>query len=316
MTATTSLSNIMQTTETATDIGAPIYFDLETRPHQERTRDWIPPYPPFTQPPPFDPENLIEKHPWSQPGAVCDPKKLPMIPPSAVAKLLGVKVGNLKDELKIWAKVLDQAKEDIEVQANALDKWEQGGEAHEAAFFNKAALSPRTAEVFMLQYAKADEEIVILEGEETDILREFFNLVHDQANQFFVNWTGGSNKSNWDLNMLYRRGIDLDLLLPNDIRPMSWGGTTSRFMDLTPRLLGHGDWNSFCSLEDAAKELHIPVTPGPVTGENCWRYYGGVATAADGCLELEPARQRELSIEYGKQDVRLLRRIYQRLCDI
>ncbi len=303
----------MNTTETEPAApGTPVFFDLETKPDQERTRSWTPEYPPFEQPPPFDPDALLDRYDW--PGAKSDaaPAKLP----SEMAKELGVKIGNLKDEDKIWAKLQGVVEADIKTQTGALAQWEDGLANHEAKFFGKAALSPRTASIFMLQYARGDDEITILEGAEDDILRDFFGLLDNSSNQFFVNWTGSSNKANFDLNMLFRRGIDLDLWLPDDIRPTSWGGSTTRFMDLTPRLLGHADWNSYCSLEDAAKELHIPVTPSVVTGEHCWRYYDGIADAEHGCLELSAERQRELSLEYGRQDVHLLRRIYQRLCEV
>lgn len=239
-----------------------VYFDLETMPIAARVKDYIERFDPYEPP----------KHPGD-----FDPDS--------------VKLGNLADPNKITAKI-EAAREKHQREA---EEWDDNiaseNAAHTAKHFDKAALHPSTAQILTFQYAIEDGPVEVIEGSEEVVLRQAQNLVAEHRHAEWINWTGCSDRSNFDLMMLHRRGWAL--------------GLESRLhvaVNLTERFLHHADWRSYCSLEKAAWELGIDYKKSEVTGATFWEFY----TSGD-------EEKRAQALEYAREDVRLLRAIHNKM---
>lgn len=329
-----------------------VFLDIETRPVFERVESWLEPQDPYVSPPKFDPDNLINQE-LSKPPEKSDWSK--------IARALGVRCGNIKDEAKVMEKVVHSAAAAAERDLHGLEEHVRRGAEVRHTAFEKAALSPRTAEIFMIQWASLSGPVFILcqdgngntehrryydddghlgeilevgRGGERHILETFFKLRFDEqdnrgmsyggvtnpvADSVLVNWTGCNDKANFDWNMIQRRALALGievpwLQLPRALRP--------KFLDLTPQFLEHDRWNSFCSLEKAAKELGIETPKTPVTGEHCWRFFLGEMkwdyTRANGgmVIPVEWREQKSMALDYARNDILLLRDIYDRMYSV
>ena len=327
------------------------FIDLETRPAPERVRSWLEPQAPYEPLPLLDPDKLVDQalaygdtsvnyqdSSGNAKGASDAPDW------SKIAKSLGVRCGNLKDETKIMEKVLHALAESAQKEVDHLAKYEVDAIQAEADAFSKAALCPRTAEIFMIQWAENDGPVSILcqdgnkwelrrrrdpalaeiveagDGGEEAIISAFFDAVFNEhgwinspgkPKRALVNWTGGNDRSNFDWNMLLRRALALGIDVPwlqqsRVLRP--------KFLDLTPEFLEHDKWNSFCSLEKACKELGIPTSSTPVTGATCWRFFEGAMQGDQSQrIPVEAREQKRLALDYAAQDIVLLRDIYSRM---
>ena len=193
-----------------------------------------------------------------------------------------VAVGNLKDPAKIEAKI-------------------SAAEAgHAAAIFDRAALNPATAEILCIQLAVGDNPVSIIDGDEAESLKVFWQVISKDAKKA-INWTGSNLSGNFDLNILCRRSWALGVRVPLDLHELTHHG------DLAQRFLAYADRPSYCGLERAARELGIPVEETPVTGADFYKWWNGttgVGTKHD---------QREAAKHYARQDVVLLREIAKRI---
>jgi hypothetical protein len=189
------------------------------------------------------------------------------------------KVGNLKDALKI-----------ADAQQKHRAKYERDRIAHYQEARDKAALSPLTGEILIVQYARNDEDVQIIGGTEEEILREWWKIAALDVDKL-VNWTGCSDRSNFDRHFLEVRSMVHDIKRPF-IADKLW-------LDAAQIMLRHGQFPSYCKLENAARVLGIPVQDcGGVTGANfaqMWEEDRGGATF------------------YATQDVVLLREIWRRM---
>lgn len=186
------------------------------------------------------------------------------------------KIGNLKDPDKIAAK-LEQHQSD----------WAAKKAEHEAKAHDRAALSPATGSILCIQLAVNDAEVMVMAGEEREILHQFSQYIEELPGEV-VTWSGSNSSGNFDLNFLHRR---------------AWAHRVSmiepyRVKDLTKHFLQYADWGSYLSLENAAKELGIEVEDTGVTGKE---------------FHLKWESDREAAMKYATQDVELLRKIYKRI---
>lgn len=177
-----------------------------------------------------------------------------------------VKVGNLKDPEKVQQKIA----------------------AAKAKAFERAALSPATGEILVIQIALNDGPVEVFYDEEPEMLKRWWEVASENVGRL-VNWTGNNSSGNFDANFLVRRswayGIEVPYL----------DGWTNAAKDF----LRYADWNSFYSLEKAGAELGFEVQDcAPVTGKTFAKYWD---------------ENRPLAMKYAKQDVELLRAIWDRI---
>ena len=311
-----------------------VFIDIETRPAPIRVLSWLELLEPFVLPPEFDPDKLIDQALAADAGEQIASRKW-----SKIAKSLGVRCGNIKDQDKIMEKVVQAGKAAAERDIHALDSYRLKEIENREEAFEKAALSPRTAEIFMIQWAVDDGPVHLWshddaglfelrvwnadlpeiqaagEGGEKELLTAFFaTVLKVEPVQTLVNWTGSNDKSNFDWNMIQRRALALGLEVPwlqapRVLRP--------KFLDLTPQFLEHDRWNSFCSLEKAAKELGIETDETPVTGQHCWQFFLGEMEADQSKrIPVEPREQKLMALNYAREDISLLRDIYYRMYSV
>lgn len=181
-----------------------------------------------------------------------------------------VKLGNLKDADKIEAKVA-RAREDA---------------------VEKAALSPATGSIVAVGYSRG-VGVDFIDGSEREILVSWWELFLEGAT--FVNWSG-TQKSNFDRKWLIRRSWALGVPVPEAALEHSrWFSLSSRF------LIGE-EFSDRCSLENAARELGIPVEDtAPVSGKNFHRYFKG------------SEEERKAAEKYLAQDVLLVAALFEKM---
>lgn len=142
-----------------------------------------------------------------------------------------VKVGNLKDEAKIAAKV------------------ETAREEHETKFFDKAALSALTGQVIVIGYKQAGGQAVIEELDEPQVLGTFWNryqwCIDNRVS--LVGW----NILQFDLPFIVRRSWFHGITVPESIQQKGryWN---SIFVDLMQRW-SLGAYGQYEKLHNAAK---------------------------------------------------------------
>lgn len=185
-----------------------------------------------------------------------------------------VKIGNLKDPLKIAAKI-EEAKAD-----------------HRAAFFDRAALSAVTGRVLAIGYANAsadDLPRVHAPDSEKEILEEFWNAY--KANRG-AQWVG-FNVCRFDLPFIIRRSWALGIPVPSEIRAgRYWHAGIIDLRDVWQL----GDREAHGNLDTIAKLFGV----GAKTGDG--------AHFAD-LLK----KNREAALEYLRNDVAMTRAVYRRM---
>jgi len=253
------------------------FFDLESGPDAARCQQWLEiksPAPEFKPMPAFDPKS--------------------------------VKIGNLKDKEKIAAKV-DAAKiEHAKAKKGEHAAYEDMLVQRQLDAFAKGALEPRTAILKTFQFAQDDDkpEIWDGDGDEKALLKEIWKMF--RAGSTWVNWTGMSDRANWDMNMLFRRSLAHNLYVPEDVYPTPQGYASSRILDLTPRFLAFEKWPAKAKLEHACIEFGIPLRyDGPVNGATFHEYW-------DGCRDcgFDKEQQRFEAEQYAVGDVYMLRDLF------
>ena len=184
-----------------------------------------------------------------------------------------VKVGNIKDPEKI-----------ANTRLNAGAKYIQD-------LIDKAALNATTGIVLCIgMYDLRSDSYLVLEGDEKEIIREFWVALEDEAyhsgrSQTFV----GFNILNFDLPFLIRRSWHLDVPIPHWIRERHH--LSSKFVDLMT-LWQCGNRQDYISLDKFAKFI---LREGKAQdGKNFHLLY---------------AENREVAINYIKRDLSLTGRL-------
>lgn len=204
-----------------------------------------------------------------------------------------------EDGLKIGPK--DRIPAD-EKRAKHLAEYEAKRKAHDANVLDRLKLSPATGAIVAIGYGfPGVDEVQIISGDESHILREFWNLhtamtVDRASSARFLNWTGKNKPDNFDLNFLVRRSWKNDIAPPFINREV--------FRNVAARFLEWESWqDGHMRLERAALSIGIDVPEFPnVTG----------ATFSEAFLGDDPALVEEAT-NYLKADVDLLRKIDERI---
>ena len=162
----------------------------------------------------------------------------------------------------------------------------------EPELIKKLSLSAATAKIICLCYAidpPADASIQVLQGEETDIIRNFWKLAID-CNLFV-----GHNILDFDMRFIYQRSVIHQIKPLRDI-------TFTRFRN-APIFDTMQEWSKWgrehVSLDTLAKALSIPSPKENLDGSKVYPYY-------------RAGKLPEI-VEYCKRDVDSVRQVYKRL---
>src|SRR5574341_1252962 len=162
----------------------------------------------------------------------------------------------------------------------------------EAEIIKKLSLSAATAKIICLGYAiepSLTNTVDVLEGEETDIIKNFWKLAAD-CNLFV-----GHNILDFDLRFIYQRSVIHQIKPSRDI-------PFSRFRNAPIYDTMH-EWSKWgrehTSLDSLSKALGIPSPKENLDGSKVYPYY-------------RAGRLGEI-IAYCKRDVDSVRQVYRRL---
>ena len=162
----------------------------------------------------------------------------------------------------------------------------------EPELIKKLSLSAATAKIICLCYAidpPADGPIQVLQGEETDIIKNFWKLAVD-CNLFV-----GHNILDFDLRFIYQRSIIHQIKPSRDI-PF----TRFRNAPIYDTMQEWSKWGrEHVSLDTLSKALGIPSPKENLDGSKVYPYY-------------RAGKLPEI-IEYCKRDVDSVRQVYKRL---
>lgn len=150
-----------------------------------------------------------------------------------------VKLGNLKDPEKIAAK---------------LESAEKG---YKQSLLDKAALDPHTSTICAIGLNKegSRQVHVICEIPEKEILEMFWNYYRTSHNPWCY-WSGSNNKECFDPRHIIVRSWKLGVLIPHGV-VSTRGYLTDRFVDLSQVYMFGDSYPSFCSSENACKQLGL-----------------------------------------------------------
>ena len=162
----------------------------------------------------------------------------------------------------------------------------------EPEIIKKLSLSAATAKIICLCYAidpPGDAPIQVLQGEETDIIRNFWKLAID------CNLLVGHNILDFDMRFLYQRSVIHQIKPLRDI-------PFARFRN-APIFDTMQEWSKWgrehVSLDTLAKALSIPSPKENLDGSKVYPYY-------------RAGKLPEI-VEYCKRDVDSVRQVYKRL---
>ena len=162
----------------------------------------------------------------------------------------------------------------------------------EAELIKKLSLSAATAKIICLCYAidpPGDASIQVLQGEETDIIRNFWKLAID-CNLFV-----GHNILDFDMRFIYQRSVIHQIKPLRDI-------PFTRFCN-APIFDTMQEWSKWgrehVSLDTLSKALDIPSPKENLDGSKVYPYY-------------RAGKLAEI-VEYCKRDVDSVRQVYRRL---
>jgi predicted PolB exonuclease-like 3'-5' exonuclease len=192
--------------------------------------------------------------------------------------------------MKIFFFDIETVPTEISLQENGL--LDAQIKLDEAELIKKLSLSAATAKIICLCYAidpPADAPIQALQGEETDIIRNFWKLAFD-CNLFV-----GHNILDFDLRFIYQRSVIHQIKPPRDI-------PFTRFRN-APVFDTMQEWSKWgrehVSLDTLSKALGIPSPKENLDGSKVYPYY-------------RAGKLAEI-VEYCKRDVDSVRQVYRRL---
>jgi len=192
--------------------------------------------------------------------------------------------------MKIFFFDIETVPTELSLQENGL--LEAQIKLDEAELIKKLSLSAATAKIICLCYAvdpPADAPIQVLQGEEADIVRNFWKLALD-CNLFV-----GHNILDFDLRFIYQRSVIHQVKPSRDI-------PFTRFRN-APIFDTMQEWSKWgrehVSLDTLSKALGIPSPKENLDGSKVYPYY-------------RAGKLNEI-VEYCKRDVDSVRQVYRRL---
>ena len=187
-----------------------------------------------------------------------------------------VKLGNLRDTIKIEAKL-----------AEAEDE-----------FLDKAALSPITGKVLAVGLTDGAVHEVLTYESEKEIITETLERIGSQLMQQrpVVGW----NIIKFDFPFLFKRAMMLGVPWPQHIWDLKKGYAHSQIIDLM-RYWNMGDWKEMTKMDTVNRFLCGFGKPSGVTGADFARLFNGTP------------EEREKAIDYALNDVKILDSLTRRM---
>jgi len=178
-----------------------------------------------------------------------------------------------------------------------------------AKWYAEAALSPFTGRVLIIGLLGYDGTRSFLEGEEKDILAQFWGIFDrlENAAMPFVFWSGrGAAEEMFDIDFIVTRSRILGVEFNGIVRQRRY--YTERIVDLTKELLlWHRDQYlklttaaELFNLYDANPALKRKLNDDLVKGENFHLWYTG-----QGAPMFTPQQQRRMALDYLGNDLGL-----------
>jgi hypothetical protein len=149
-----------------------------------------------------------------------------------------VKLGNLKDEEKIAAKL-----------AEAENRYYENA-------YKKAALDPITGYICAIGIGYHDDKPEILTGDESNILKNFWMAFEGNANDNWAYYTGSNNKTTFDIRFILMRSWMNKVKVPWGIVTKT-GYFNGAFVDLAQIYLAGADYVTYCGLSRAAEQMNL-----------------------------------------------------------
>lgn len=217
-----------------------------------------------------------------------------------------VKLGNVKDPA-LRAEKIQAAR-----AAHAAEEAARLKSAHD-----RAALNPLTGQLVVIGLLGENRVPEYIHGDETIMLRQWWDVFQDNRDQSFVFWSGTGGSKAFDPDYMVRRSWVLGVKVPVTFwgdRPGYYG---RRMVDAATRYLG-GDRQAYCKLTDAADQLGLyaegatifPKTKDAmVTGENFHLWWEGKMPKESGT----PEQQRIEAQRYLANDLFTLEGIVNRI---
>ena len=150
-----------------------------------------------------------------------------------------VKMGNIKDPDKQEAKL-----EAAEI-------------AHKRRYLDNAALDPHFSSICAIGLNKAQSrEVQALCGVAEEEILEMFWAYYRSSHDAWAYWSGSNNKECFDPRHIIVRSWKLGVLIPHGVISTR-GYLTDRFVDLSQVYMFGDSYPSFCSSENACKQLGL-----------------------------------------------------------
>jgi len=226
------------------------------------------------------------------------------VKPFAPFDASAVKCGNIKDPVKIAEKV-NGAKAD-HAQAE-IDYWKDAND--------RAALNPLTGQIICIGTSLDGHSLI--NGDESGVLKAFWELFQTRPGEQFVYWSGSGNPSeNFDVDYIVKRSWILGVEVP----PGAFDGRYlgRKFVDAAARWLMYKR-EGYCSLSDAADQMGLfqsnpELKPKDkekdlVTGANFHEFWDGKNEASG----LPAETQRAFALSYLRNDIEILQAIAARI---
>lgn len=149
-----------------------------------------------------------------------------------------VKLGNLKDEAKIQAKL------------------EMAEASHMSNANDKAALNPHTSSICAIGIHLEEQKPHLMFGLESDILTEFWEIFSDKSHYPWCYYSGCNDRSAFDPRHIIVRSWVNGVKPPHQI-VSERGYLSPAFVDLAQVFLFGASYPAYCSVEMACKQLNL-----------------------------------------------------------
>jgi len=221
-------------------------------------------------------------------------------PPLGEFDPASVKIGNLKDQAKIDAKIAEAKQAHAAAVAIHPKVVEEAWANHLADFKSKAALSPLTGRVLAVGF-RSDKGVRVDDGggNEEELLIRFWSMYAKCRAQ-----AGGPRKMlgwnihGFDLPFLVRRSWYHEVTIPRSVYDgRNWD---QLFVDLMVQFTP-GGWREFVKLDTAAKFFGCNGKPECVTGADFGRLWLGTA------------EEKQQAIAYLENDLAMTVAVAQRI---
>lgn len=151
-------------------------------------------------------------------------------------------------------------------------------------------------QIICIGYALDDGEVAVLEGDEKQILKDFWAIA--EKVKLFI----GFNNMDFDLRFIYQRSVVQNV---NPKRYLSFARYRSDPIYDIMHEWNRWDMKSHISLDSLAKALGIPSSKGgEIEGKNVWQAYkdGRLAEICEYCKrDVEVTRQIYMKMTFGTQ---------------